>query len=96
MIYTELQMEEDNKRFKEICDKFVELRTKKGKDYGNSWRILGLPGVVVQVVHKAIRIWNLRNREPENESLRDSFMDIAIYAIMAMMLIDEQGTDPLI
>lgn len=96
MIYTEEQMLIDNAKFKEITDRFVELRTKKGKDYGNSWRILGLLGVTVQVVHKAIRIWNLRNREPENESLRDSFMDIAIYSIMAMMLIDEKGTDPLI
>lgn len=96
MIYSDEQMEKDNAKFKEITDKFVELRTRKGKDYGNSWRILGLMGITVQVVHKAIRIWNLRNREPENEALRDSFMDIAVYSIMAMMLIDEGGTDPII
>lgn len=96
MIYTEEQMQKDNEAFKKITDSFVELRTRKGKDYGNSWRILGLMGIIFQVVHKSIRIWNLRNREPENEALRDSFMDIAVYSIMAMMLIDENSTDPLI
>jgi len=94
MTYTEKQRDTDNKTFEAVVDTLVKTHHKKSKDYGNSWRILGLIGITIQIVHKAIRIWNLRDRPPENEALKDSYKDIAVYAIMAMMLISEGDINP--
>ena len=56
--------------------------------------MFGLEGIMYQVMNKSMRIWNLRKREPENESLRDSYIDLAVYAIMACQLIDNKETEP--
>lgn len=88
--------EEETKKFIDIIESIKELRLRKSADYGNSWKIFGLMGVVYQVMSKSIRIWNLVRKEtqPANESLRDSFVDMANYAIMAVQLIDMGETDP--
>jgi len=46
----------------------------------------------VRMFDKLARINNLveTGATPENESLRDSFLDIANYAIIAMMVLDKQ------
>jgi len=69
---------------------------KKQKDYGpkNISDSPGGPlnGLRVRMFDKLARINNLVETgvTPENESLRDSFMDIANYAIIAMMVLDKQ------
>jgi hypothetical protein len=32
--------------------------------------------------------------EPENESIRDSFLDLANYAIIGLMVLNDQWPDP--
>jgi hypothetical protein len=72
------------------------LLIKKQKDYGpkNISDSPGGPlnGLRVRMFDKLARINNLVETgvTPENESLRDSFMDIANYAIIAMMVLDKQ------
>jgi hypothetical protein len=69
---------------------------KKQKDYGpkNISDSPGGPlnGLRVRMFDKLARINNLveTGATPENESLRDSFMDIANYAIIALMVLDKQ------
>lgn len=88
--------EQEKEQFVTIIESIKELRLKKSADYGNSWKIFGLMGVVYQIMSKSIRIWNLTRagKDPKNESLRDSFIDMANYAIMAAQLIDMNETEP--
>lgn len=77
-------------------DGLAELLIKKQKDYGPKNISLApggpLNGLRVRMFDKLSRINNLleTGAKPENESLRDSFMDIANYAIIAMMVLDKQ------
>ena len=77
-------------------DGLAELLIRKQKDYGpkNISDSPGGPlnGLRVRMFDKLARINNLveTGATPENESLRDSFMDIANYAIIAMMVLDKQ------
>ena len=67
---------------------------KKHKDYGprNISDAPGGPlnGLRVRIHDKTARINNLieSGAEPENESLQDSFMDLANYAIIAMLVLE--------
>jgi hypothetical protein len=71
-----------------------ELLIRKHKDYGPK-NISGSPGgpingLRVRMHDKLARINNLydSNVKPENESLRDSFIDMANYALIALLVID--------
>jgi hypothetical protein len=71
-----------------------ELLVRKHKDYGPK-NISGSPGgpingLRVRMHDKLARINNLYESgvEPENESLRDSFIDMANYALIALLVID--------
>lgn len=78
-------------RFKEA----EELLVKKHRDYGpkNISHSPGGPlnGLRVRMHDKLARINHLydNNASPENESLRDSFIDMANYAIIGLMVLDE-------
>jgi len=77
-------------------DRLAELLVKKQKDYGpkNISDAPGGPinGLRVRMYDKLARINNLyeTGATPENESLRDSFLDIANYGIIALMVLDKQ------
>ena len=82
----------------DIMDSAGNLLIKKHKDYGptNISRSPGGPlnGLRVRMHDKTARInhWIDNGATPENESLRDSFIDLLNYAAIAMMVID--GTWP--
>ena len=93
MSYSKQDTVEEVEHFEEIIKSLVELKKKKAGDYGNSWRVFGLMGIIYQIGSKFIRIWNIKNRSADlkdtnNEPLEDSFRDIANYAIMGMQLIE--------
>jgi hypothetical protein len=75
-------------------DRLAELLIKKQHDYGpkNISDAPGGPinGLRVRMYDKLARINNLyeSGATPQNESLRDSFMDIANYGIIALMVLD--------
>jgi hypothetical protein len=87
--------EQEKKKFIEIMDRLKDLRINKSNDYGYSWKIWGLEGVVWQLKSKFIRMTNLVNnkKDPANEPLVDTFKDIANYAIMAIQLIESGDTE---
>lgn len=87
--------EEETKAFIELIDSIKELRLRKSADYGNSWKIWGLEGVVWQIKSKFIRMSNLlqTKKDPANEPLRDTFLDMANYCIMAVQLIDQKEVE---
>ncbi len=93
----------DNKEeidgFKKIVDEMIALKARKAGDYGNSWKCFGLPGLYAQIGRKFSRIWLNKDKKPEeinNEMFRDSLMDMAVYCIMSMQLIDSGETEDMI
>jgi AAA+ ATPase superfamily predicted ATPase len=87
-----------NKKFNDALQhKFQEAKAlllQKHEDYGptNISNAPGGPlnGLRVRIHDKSARINHLLDSgvEPKNESLRDSFIDMANYAIIALMVID--------
>ena len=80
------------KRLEEIMNKNLELYKKKNADYGNSfaevYKELGFESGLVQILHKVNRIkgiYNNNRAEIENESLKDSLVDLANYALMTVV-----------
>lgn len=81
--------------FKKVIDEMLELKSRKSGDYANSWRALGLRGLLYQIARKFTRIWinkDKSDKELNFEMFRDSLMDNAVYSIMAIQLIDEKDT----
>jgi hypothetical protein len=77
-----------------------EILVSKQTDYGPS-NISNAPGgplngLRVRIYDKVSRINNLidTGAEPENESLRDSFYDLANYAVIALMVLDDKWPNP--
>ena len=82
---------------KDVHTTFIEaeqLLIKKHRDYGpkNISHSPGGPinGLRVRMHDKLARINHLYDKgaTPENESLRDSFIDLANYSIIALMVLD--------
>jgi len=75
-------------------DENAKLLLSKHKDYGptNISYAPGGPinGLRVRLHDKLARINHLTDsgKEPENESLRDSFIDLANYAIIGLLVLD--------
>jgi hypothetical protein len=86
---TILQFEEDAQK---IYDELLAILVKKQIDYGpyNIWHAPGgaTNGLMVRMSDKLERLKNLiyKKVEPNNESLEDSFVDLANYAIIALMV----------
>jgi hypothetical protein len=78
----------------EVIDNCGNVLLSKQEDYGptNISRAPGGPlnGLRVRMFDKIARINNLidEGKTPENESLRDSFLDLANYGIIALMVLD--------
>lgn len=75
-----------------IANEIADLVVSKQKDYGKG-NILKSPagpekGIVVRVGDKLNRLWNLLDNDeiPKNESLEDSWKDVAGYALIALMV----------
>jgi len=71
-----------------------ELFKKKNADYGDSFATYGPVGVIVRMGDKIQRLVSVSNNGValvDNESLRDTLIDLHNYAAMAVMLIDEDN-----
>jgi hypothetical protein len=82
-----------------VQEKFQHAKAvllQKHRDYGPK-NIAGAPGgalngIRVRMWDKIARINHLMDTgaKPENESLKDSFLDLANYAIIAMLVLDNE------
>lgn len=80
-----------------ICQELTETYKKKNADYGNSFENSldkhGLIAGIVRMDDKMSRLISLNSKNKQqvlDESLRDTLMDLANYAIMSVMWLDEQ------
>jgi hypothetical protein len=73
----------------------LALFKKKNKDYGDSFATYGSVGVIVRIGDKIQRLLSVSKNGialVNNESLRDTLIDLHNYAAMAVMLIDENNS----
>lgn len=80
----------------QICDELTEIYRKKNHDYGNSFHKsfeeFGLTMAAIRMSDKLNRFKTLIKGEGQvsDESIRDTVMDLANYAIMTVMEMDEE------
>ena len=88
----ELTIDNFQEDAQEIYDQLLSILVMKQIDYGplNIWNAPGgaTNGLMVRMSDKLERLKNLiyNSIEPNNEALEDSFVDIANYAIIALMV----------
>ena len=86
---------EDVDRFKEITDKMFETFKAKNHDYGSSFSNLfkecGMTYAYGHMAEKLERVKSLMKDEAKvnGESMRDSLLDLANYAILTIMELDK-------
>lgn len=75
--------------FAKVCQEMVEIFIKKHKDYGKGNILdMGELGIAFRISEKFNRIKNLllSGRKPKHESIEDSWIDIAVYSVIAVLL----------
>jgi len=75
--------------FEKVCQELLAMFIKKHKDYGKGNILdMGELGIAFRIAEKFNRIKNLlmKGRKPENESIEESWIDIAVYAVIAVLL----------
>lgn len=79
-------------QFSLVQNEGLELFKKKNADYGDAFANYGPVGVIVRMGDKIQRLVSVSNTKVSlvnNESLRDTLIDLHNYAAMAIMLLDE-------
>jgi hypothetical protein len=80
-------------QYKAVQTEALNLFTKKNQDYGDSFATYGPVGVIVRMGDKISRLSSITNSGitlVDNESVRDTLIDLHNYAAMGIMLLDEK------
>lgn len=90
-------MENKSQQFKNICEEMLSTFERKNHDYGDSFTQtvdkFGLIASGVRMHDKLERFINIAQKEVSkvtDESMRDTLLDLANYAIMTVMYIDNE------
>ena len=85
----------DIKEFDKIVGQMRSIIEAKNADYAgtiDNISLTGISGVAVRLLDKVARVHSLTTREAtaqvKTESVRDTLLDIANYAIIGLMLLD--------
>ena len=79
-------------QMKNVQEEALELFVKKNTDYGDAFATYGPVGVIVRMGDKIQRLMSISQNGVQfvnNESLRDTLIDLHNYSAMAVMLIDD-------
>jgi hypothetical protein len=93
-------------RFHEILNELGELHDRKSKDYGRGddpfanvrasedWGVESWVGAMIRGCDKVKRLQSLiANGKLENESAEDSLRDLAVYAVIALILFETRNNE---
>ncbi|QTJ54258.1 nucleotide modification associated domain-containing protein [Dolosigranulum pigrum] len=82
--------------FKDLLDELLETYEKKNSDYGDSFKQTHLQfgeiAGLVRISDKVNRLVSLSKKTPDNqnyESKRDTYMDLANYCLMQVLVMEE-------
>lgn len=73
----------------------LEMFKKKNKDYGDAFAKYGVIGVLIRIEDKIQRALSIRKNGVNmvnDESIRDTLMDLHNYSAMGVMLLDEKDS----
>jgi hypothetical protein len=79
-------------QLKAIQSEALELFIKKNTDYGDAFAKYGLLGVLIRLEDKILRCVSITKSKiclVNDESLKDTLLDLHNYSAMALMLLDE-------
>jgi hypothetical protein len=79
-------------QLRSIQNRGLELFKKKNADYGDAFAKYGAVGVIVRMGDKISRLSSITNSKIElvnDESLKDTLIDLHNYSAMALMLLEE-------
>ena len=82
-------------QMREIQDEARNLFAKKNRDYGDAFAEFGPVGVIVRMGDKIKRLTSISRSGVsfvDNESLRDTLIDLHNYAAMAIMTLDDENS----
>jgi hypothetical protein len=80
------------KQLIKIQSEALQLFKKKNKDYGDSFATFGSIGVIIRMQDKINRLVSVNKNNincVNDESLRDTLIDLHNYSAMTIMLLDE-------
>jgi len=81
------------RQYKKVQEEARELFQKKNATYGDAFASYGVVGVLVRMGDKISRLQQITNSGVnlvDDESLRDTLIDLHNYSAMAIMLMDEK------
>jgi hypothetical protein len=89
-------MSDKDAQHKKLCDELHELYLNKNSDYGDSvhktFEAFGLMSYAIRIADKYNRLETLVKRDcktkVKDESIRDTLMDLAGYALLAVQDLD--------
>lgn len=79
--------------FRTVQDEGFELFKKKNQDYGNAFEEFGTIGILVRMNDKIKRAMNISDSQinlVDDESLRDTLIDLHNYCALAITMIDKK------
>jgi len=97
LLHDSIHNVDESKDFRNIIEKMIKLHTSKNKDYGNafsqSYNEFGAVMSVIRINDKLNRFKTLirQNNEVKTESITDTLIDLANYAVMTIMEIEKTG-----
>ena len=80
-------------KFKRVQNEGLEIFRKKNADYGEAYKTFGLIGVLTRLEDKLLRTLNISNKQiqlVDDESLRDTLIDLHNYSALAILLLNEE------
>ncbi|RAU84078.1 DUF1599 domain-containing protein [Pontibacter arcticus] len=83
--------------YNQVVNRCKETFVKKTIDYGTAWRILRLPSITDQIFIKAQRIRSVQEKGVQlvEDDIRDEFVGIINYCVIALMQLDLQESTEL-
>ena len=86
-------MESRIQQFQSVQKEAFDLFSKKNADYGDAFAKDGPVGVLVRLGDKVQRMKSIQKSGitlVQDESLRDTLVDLSNYAVLCVMLLDEK------
>ena len=83
-------MKKTNEQFETAIAQCRDVFDKKMKDYGSAWRILRTTSLTDQIYIKANRIRSIQEKQEQkvDEGIRDEFIGIVNYSVMALIQLE--------
>jgi len=95
--YTRQQMEVNRvEQMKQIQESALALFTRKNADYGDAFAKYGVIGVLMRIEDKIQRCLSISKSRivlVDDESIKDTLLDLHNYAAMALMLLTEEDNN---